>query len=77
MRRYIALLIYITTFSFRLVMVFVYLPFLAGLLTALVLAARSGHPLQYRGAEGVIQGICEAISLLYILMWLGVTCLQW
>jgi hypothetical protein len=60
-----------------LVMVFIYLPFLAGLLTALVLAARSGHPLQYRGAEGVIQGICEAISLLYILMWLGVTCLQW
>ena len=58
-------------------MVFVYLPFLAGLLTALALAARSGHPLQYRGAEGVIQGICEAISLLYIVLWQGTTILQW
>ena len=55
---------------FRLLMVFIYLPFMASLLTALVLAARSVHPRQYHGTEGVIQGICEAISLLYIILWL-------
>ena len=64
-------------FSSRILMVFIYLPFMASLMTALVLAARSGHPLQYRGTEGVFQGICEAISLLYVFIWLGVTCLQW
>ena len=64
-------------FSFRLLMVFIYLPFMASLMTALVLAARSGHPLQYCGIEGVVQGICEAISFLYILLWLGTTILLW
>ena len=58
-------------------MAFIYLPFMASLLTALVLAARSDHPLHYRGTEGVFQGICEVFSLLYIFLWLGVTTLQW
>ena len=58
-------------------MVFIYLPFMASLLTALVLAARSGHPLEYRGAEGVVKGVCEAISLLYIFLWLLIIFLQW
>ena len=43
-------------------MVFIYLPFMASLLTALVLAARSSHPLEYHGTEGVVKGVCEAIS---------------
>ena len=54
-----------------------YLLFMGCLLTALVLAARSGQPREYSGAEGVIQGICEAISLLYIILWLVVTFLPW
>ena len=58
-------------------MVFIYLPFMASLLTALVLAARSVHPRQYRGTEGVIQRVCEIISLLYIILWLIVILLQW
>ena len=52
---------------------FMHLLFMGCLLTALVLAARSGQPREYSGAEGVVQGICEAISLLYIILWLVVT----
>ena len=54
-----------------------HLLFMGCLLTALVLAARSGQPREYSGTEGVIQGVCEAISLLYIILWLVVTFLLW
>ena len=54
-----------------------HLLFVACLLIALVLAAHTGEPQQYSGTEGVLQGMFEAISLLYIVLWLIVTFLLW
>ena len=51
-------------------MFFIYLPFMASLMTALVLAAHSRHPLQYNGVEGGVRATCEALCLLYAIMWL-------
>lgn len=42
--------------------------FLASLTAALVLAARSSDPRHYHGAAGGVQGLCEALTILYLLL---------
>ena len=41
---------------------------MACLTASLVLAARSSDPTHYHGAAGGVQGLCEAFTLLYILL---------
>ena len=49
---------------------------MASLTASLVLAARSSDPTHYRGVAGGLQGVCEALTLLYILLGAAINAMQ-
>ena len=54
----------------------IFLVFMASLTASLVLAARSSDPTHYHGVAGGLQGFCEALTLLYILLGAAINAMQ-